>query len=94
MCRPVPLRSAGGYYQAGLSAYQVWAYHPDKAGSLIEDYLLGDDPRPDLALGGIVGEEGFRGNSPPWGDDPAYSEQQRVILQTAAISILRISMNI
>ncbi|MFY9114288.1 MAG: NADH-ubiquinone oxidoreductase-F iron-sulfur binding region domain-containing protein [Dethiobacteria bacterium] len=52
---------------------------PDKAGSLIEDYLLGDDPRPDLALG-IVGEEGFRG-IPRLGDDPAYSEQQRVILQ-------------
>ncbi|NLI69295.1 MAG: NADH-quinone oxidoreductase subunit NuoF [Firmicutes bacterium] len=53
---------------------------PEKANDLVKDYLVGGNPRPDLALGKIDGEGDFR-DIPDFNDDPAQAEQQKVILK-------------
>ena len=52
---------------------------PEKVGELLHDYLLEDNPRPDLALG-IVGEGQLEG-IPNLNDSPVFKSQQRVILK-------------
>ncbi len=52
---------------------------PEKAGELLESYLLNHDPRPDLALG-HWGEEGPDG-IPSIKRGPVFKSQQRVILR-------------
>lgn len=52
---------------------------PEKVTELINDYLLNDNPRPDLALG-IVGE-GEAKDIPLLDEGPVFKNQQRVILK-------------
>ncbi|HEC33435.1 MAG TPA: NADH-quinone oxidoreductase subunit NuoF [Chloroflexi bacterium] len=51
---------------------------PQAALELINDYVIGDDPRPDLALA-VIGEDSYDG-IPAWGEIPFFSSQRRVVL--------------
>ena len=51
---------------------------PQTALELINDYVVGDDPRPDLALA-VIGENPYDG-IPAWGEIPFFGPQRRVVL--------------
>jgi NADH-quinone oxidoreductase subunit F len=51
---------------------------PQTALELINDYVVGDDPRPDLALA-VIGEDSFD-NIPAWGEVPFFGPQRRIVL--------------
>jgi NADH-quinone oxidoreductase subunit F len=52
---------------------------PQVAAQLVDDYLLNDDPRPDLALG-VVGDEGYVG-IPPLSENPFFKGQVRLVMR-------------
>ena len=58
---------------------------PEQVSALIESYLVGDDPRPDLALG-YTGDGAVNG-IPSLDDLPMWGRQVRVACATAATSI-------
>jgi len=51
---------------------------PDKVRELVDDYVLGDDPRPDLAVATI--DDQPLGDIPSWNDLPFYKSQNRRVL--------------
>lgn len=56
---------------------------PQMAAQLVDDCLLNDDPRPDLALG-VVGEEGHAG-IPPLGEHPFFKGQVRLVMRNCGL---------
>ncbi len=51
---------------------------PEMAVELIDDWILGDDPRPDLAAA-VIGESSFAG-IPAWTELPYFRPQRRIVL--------------
>ncbi len=52
---------------------------PETVAELLEDYLLNDNPRPDLALA-VIGEGEVEG-IPNLADEPVFKSQQRIVLK-------------
>ncbi len=51
---------------------------PQAALELVNDYVIRDDPRPDLALA-VIGENSYEG-IPAWGEIPFFGSQRRLVL--------------
>ena len=56
---------------------------PEMVSELVDDYLLGDNPRPDLAAA-VIGDEAFRG-IPSWKELPFFRGQHRRVLENCGI---------
>ena len=56
---------------------------PQLAAQLVDDYILGDDPRPDLALG-VVDGESYAG-IPPLSEHPFFRGQVRLVMRNCGL---------
>ncbi|MCR4407726.1 MAG: SLBB domain-containing protein [Anaerolineae bacterium] len=80
MCYQEPLVDIAKPGRPRISYGQVT---PQLAAQLVDDYILGDNPRPDLALG-VVGGDGYAG-IPPLSEHPFFRGQVRLVMRNCGL---------